>query len=37
MKSRRGMVAAKIADLDHGGNRKAEQEANLPLATLGFA
>lgn len=29
--SQRGMVAAKLAKLPHGGDRKSEQPANLPL------
>lgn len=30
-KSQRAAVAAEIANLDHGGNRKTDQAANLPL------
>lgn len=29
----RGMVAAKLANLGHGGDRRSDQEANLPLET----
>jgi hypothetical protein len=29
--SQRAVTASKIANVDHGGDRKSDQEANLPL------